>query len=265
MKPIWKAVTGCAAAVLVTAAPVAAQTAPATTTGPQMPKLVLEPEAEAALNRMGASLRAMKSFEVSSDITSERVYPGNHKIMSLGRSTFTVQFPDRLALDIQSDLAHRRIYYDGKRMTVVAPKVARYVAFPVSGSIADVLAAAYEDYGLEFPLQDLFRWGDPSSTVARPTAGYRLGETMFGDRKVVHYAFTQPGVDFQIWLDETGAQTLPLKMVITNTEQPAQPQFTARYRWNQAPEIGPDSFTFTPGPNDRAIDFGTAKAAMSTK
>ncbi len=244
------------AAVLAAAMPVQAQTAPTAVQGPALPQLRLEPEAEAALNRMGASLRAMKSFEVASDYTAERVYPGNHKLMSIGNSTFTVQFPDRMRVDMRSGLTHRRVHYDGQRMTVSAPNAGRYIVVPASGKVADVLASAYENYGLEFPLQDLFRWGDPSSGVTRPTAGYRLGETMLGDRRVVHYAFTQPGVDFQVWLDETGAQTLPLKMVITNTEHPAQPQFTARYSWNQAPAIDAGTFTFTPGPADKPIAIG---------
>jgi hypothetical protein len=233
--------------------------------GPVAPQLVLEPEAEAALNRMGASLRGMKSFEVVSDATFERVYPGNHKLQSMLRTTYTVQFPDRMVVDVRGDNAHRRVYYNGSRMSVVGVKAGKYVSFPLSGSIADVLAAAYEDFGMDFPLQDLFRWGDPSSGVARPTAGYRIGDTMIGDQKVVHYAFSQPGADFQVWLDETGSQTLPRKMVITNTENVAQPQYIAYFRWNQAPDIRADTFTFTPGPNDKLIDFGTAKSAAATK
>ena len=241
-----------------------AQAAPAVQ-GPALPKLVLEPEAEAALNRMGASLRALGAFQVTADYTSETVYPGNHKLMSVGRAVFTVQFPDRMTVDMRSGLAERRVYYNGQQMTVVAPRIGRYVSFPVAGSVSDVLAAAYEDYGLEFPLQDLFRWGAPGSDVVRPTAGYRLGDTMIGDRKAVHYAYAQPGVDFQVWLDETGPQTLPLMMVITNTEHPAQPQYVARYTWNQAPAIDGSTFTFQPGPNDRAIDIGAAKAALKSK
>ena len=182
------------------AAPAVAQTA----AGPSVPPLVLEPEAEAALSRMGASLRAMKSFEVVSDATFERVYPGNHKLQSQLRTTYLVQFPNNMLVDVRGDNAHRRVYYDGSRMSVVGVKAGKYVTFPVSGSIADVLAAAYEDFGLDFPLQDLFRWGDASATVGRPTAGYRIGDSIIGDQKVTHYAFTQPGVDFQVWLDETG-------------------------------------------------------------
>ena len=243
------------------AAPTVAQTA----AGPTVPPLVLEPEAEAALSRMGASLRAMKSFEVVSDATFERVYPGNHKLQSQLRTTYLVQFPNNMLVDVRGDNAHRRVYYDGSRMSVVGVKAGKYVTFPVSGSIADVLAAAYEDFGLDFPLQDLFRWGDASATVGRPTAGYRIGDSIIGDQKVTHYAFTQPGVDFQVWLDETGTQALPRKMVITNTEDAAQPQYVAYFRWNQAPDIKPGAFTFTPGPNDQLIDFGTAKSAGAAK
>lgn len=249
------------ALALASAAPAGAQ-APATT-GPQLPKLVLEPEAEAALNRMGASLRALARFEAVTDFSFERVYPGNHKIMTTGRTTYTVQQPDRMVIDTQGADTHRRLYYNGKAMTLVGVKSSRYVTFPMTGNIGDVLGAASRDYGLDFPLQDLFRWGDPSSNVVRPTAGYRLGEALVNGRRAVHYAFTQPGVDFQVWLDENGAQALPVKMVITDTESPAQPQFIAHYSWNQAPAVTADSFTFRPGPNDRLIDFGTAKAVLA--
>jgi hypothetical protein len=174
-----------------------------------------------------------------------------------------MQAPDKILVDLQSGTGHRRVYYDGKALTVVAMRAGRYVTVPLTGRVADVLASASENFGLEMPLQDLFRWGDPSSNVVRPTAGYRIGEALVGDRRAIQYAFTQPGVDFQVWLDESGTQALPVKMVITNTEHPAQPQFIAHYRWNQAPAIDASTFTFTPGPNDRPVDTGTAKAALS--
>lgn len=263
MTLILKAAAGCAIAVLLGAGPAAAQQAPAAPVGPEMPKLVLEPEAEQALYRMGATLRALSRFEAVSDFSLERVYPGNHKLMSTGRTTYVVQGPDKMAVDMENGTFHRRLLYNGKAMTLHAVKAGRFVTFPMQGSIGDVLAAAAEDYGLEFPLQDLFRWGDPSSTVVRPTAGYRLGEALVNGRMAVHYAFTQGGVDFQVWPDETGNQALPVKMVITDTETPAQPQFIAHYRWNQAPTVTADTFTFKPGPNDKLVDFGTAKAVLA--
>lgn len=257
MKPTsWKALAGAAALALLAATPALAQSA----AGPTVPAETLDADAEAALNRMGAALRALKSFEVHSEATTETVYEGNHKIQSLARTTYTVQFPDQMMVDMVTDTAHRRFYYNGKAMTVVGMKIGKYVTFPVSGSVSDVLAAAYDDYGINFPLQDLFRWGDPSSNVVRPTSGFRVGSSMIGDTAVTHYAFRQPGVDFQLWIED-GVQALPRKLVITNMESPAQPQYVAHFTWNRTPQLTPASFTFTPRPGDQLVDFGTAKAA----
>lgn len=250
---------GAAALALIAAAPALAQ---ADVTGPSVVAPTLEPEAEAALNRMGAALRALNSFEVVADTTVEAVYGGDIKLQKMSRTTYTVQKPDRMTVDIRGDNSHRRFYYNGKAMTVVGMKIGKYVTFPVSGSLSEVLSRAYDEFGIDFPLQDLFRWGDPSSNAVRPSAGFLVGEAMIGDTRVNQYFFRQPGVDFQVWLEE-GTQALPRKMVITNTENPAQPQYVAYFKWNQAPTIAADAFTFTPRPGDTLVDFGTAKQVVA--
>ena len=246
---------GAAALLLAASAQAQAPIAPAAAAAPQD---VLDPDAAAALNRMGAALRALNSFEVRADATIETVYEGGYKLQSLSRTTYTVQRPDRMVVDIRGDTTHRRFYYDGKTMTVVGMKIGKYVQFPLSGSIAEVLSRAYSEFGIDFPLQDLFRWGDPSSTVVPPVAGFRVGDAMIGDTKVSQYFFRQPGVDFQIWLED-GTQALPRKMVITNTENPAQPQYVAYFSWNQAPALAADTFTFTPRPGDSKVDIAAVK------
>jgi hypothetical protein len=255
---------GAAALALLAAAPAAAQTTAAPAAGPMAGTATLDAEAEAALNRMGAALRGMNSFEVRSDATTETVYDGSHKIMSRAVTTYNVQRPDRMTVDMQTETGHRRVYYNGKVMTVVGMKIGKYVTFPVSGPIGQVLERAASDFGIEFPLQDLFRWGDPSSNVVRPTSGFRVGASMVDGVAVTQYAFRQPGVDFQVWLED-GVQALPRKLVITNTESPAQPQYVATFSWNRAPNLSADTFTFTPRPGDKLVDFGTAKAAQAVK
>jgi hypothetical protein len=251
-----------AALALVAAVPAVAQTS--ATAAPAASANVLDTDAEAALTRMGAALRAMKSFEVRADATTETVFDGSHKIMSRTATTYSVQQPDRMTVDMQTDTGHRRVYYNGKVMTVVGLKIGKYVTFPVSGTNSEVLAKADQQFGINFPLQDLFRWGDPSSTVVRPTAGFRVGASTIDGVAVTQYAFRQPGVDFQIWLED-GVQPLPRKLVITDTETPAQPQYVATFTWNRTPTLSADSFTFTPRPGDTLVDFGTAKAAAAVK
>lgn len=246
------------ATLLLVAAPVLAQTSAATAPA-------LAPDAAAALDRMGAYLRQLKTFEVRSDATTEDVYENGQKLQFLARTTYLVQGPDKMQVDLQSDTGHRKIYYDGKTMSLVGVKVKKYVKFAVSGTVAAVLTRAADDYGIEFPLRDLFLWGSETSNVVPPTSGFLVGPAMIGDTPVQQYAFRQPGVDFQIWLTP-GDKPLPRKMVITNTEVPQQPQYVAYFTWNTAPAVKPADFSFTPGVDYTLVDFGTAaEAAAATK
>jgi len=248
-----------AASLIFLAAPALSQ---ASTPAPAVAPAKLDPDAEAALNRMGAALRGMNSFEVRADATTETVFDDNHKIMSRAATTYLVQRPDRMTVDMQTDTTHRRIHYDGKAMTVAGMKIGKYVTFPVTGTLNEVLTKAYEQYGIDFPLQDLFRWGDPSSTVVRPTSGFRVGGSTIDGVTISQYAFRQPGVDFQIWIED-GVQSLPRKLVITNVDRPAQPQYVANFTWNRTPQIAADSFTFTPRPGDKPVDLRSAKASAA--
>jgi hypothetical protein len=218
----------------------------------------LSPDASAALDRMAEALRALKRFEVRSDATTEIVYENGHKLQFLARATYLVARPDRMTVDLKTDDGHRRIFYDGKSMTLVGMKARKYVRFPVSGSVAEVLERAADDFGIDFPLRDLFLWGSPGNVIEKPVSGFRVGDGMVGDTPVVHYAFRQKGTDFQIWL-ERGDRPLPRKLVITNTELPEQPQYVAYFTWNTAPRVSANSFTWKPTANFQLVDFGTAE------
>jgi hypothetical protein len=259
-KPHVTALVGAAAMALLAGTPALAQSA----MGPTPAVEKLDVDAEAALNRMGAALRGMNSFEVRSDATSETVYDGKHKVMSRTVTTYSISRPDKMTVDMQTDTGHRRFYYNGKSMTVVGMKIGKYLTLPVTGSINEVFTKAYEQFGIEFPLQDLFRWGDPSSNVVRPTSGFRVGGSTIDGVSVSQYAFRQPGVDFQVWLED-GVQALPRKLVITDTDSPAQPQYVATFTWNRTPNLSAESFNFTPRPGDTQIDLAALKAAAAAK
>ena len=218
----------------------------------------MNPQAARALQTMGDYLRTLGMFDLRSEGTIEKVYADGQKLQFRRDVTYSVQFPDRMLVDVETDASHRRIYYNGRVMTVQAIKAGKYTSFPVSGSIAEVLAAAYDRFGLEFPLRDLFRWGSRAAGPP-PASGQVVGHAEVNGRSATQYAFRQPGADFQIWIAD-GDQPLPLKLVIANTDDPAQPAYTAILRWDLNPAFTASSFVFQPGPADTAIDFGATKA-----
>ena len=234
------------------AAPLSAQT-----TAP-----VMEPAAAAALDKMGAFLRGLDSFEVKADVTTEDVLEGGQKLQFGNQVAYTVNRPDKLIAEVSSAKVHRRYNYDGATLTVENARDGYYAQVPMTGTIGTLLDNADEKFGISFPLEDLFRWGDPSSGVAKPREGFLVGVEKVGGFETNHYAYRQEGVDFQIWLDNSSTP-VPRKMVITQLRDPAQPQYTANFTWNLAPNLASDRFQFVPGPTEQKIQFKPATAVAA--
>jgi hypothetical protein len=219
---------------------------------------VVEPEAMAALNRMGATLRSLQRFTVQSDATIEQVYPDGEKIHVPALTKYTISLPSQMKVDFMTDSGQRALRYDGKVMTLADTKSRKYVRFPVSGSVVEVFNRLEDDFGIELPLREMFLWGSEVSDVEPPYAARYIGDSMIGGDAVSHYAIRQTGLDWQIWLDK-GDKPLPRKLVITANDEPSLPQFIAHFTWNTAPNIASDAFS-TAAPKDyQLVDFGTAE------
>ena len=70
----------------------------------------------------------------------------------------------------------------------------------------------------------------------------------------MQYAFREDGVDWQLWIQD-GDAPLPLKFVITTTDEPSQPQHVAVLKWNTSPKFDDANFAFTPPPNAMKIQM----------
>lgn len=251
------------AAVALTTLPAGAATPPtATKATAAKSAATLDPDAAAALDRMGAYLRALKTFEVTSDNTMEEVLGNGQKLQFLNRVRYIVDGPDKLYSEIRSDRRDIRLFYDGKALTVENRGTGFYAVAPMTGTISDLLLKADEQYGIEFPLQDLFRWGSTTSSSPKPKEGFKVGPARIGAFTTDHYAFRQDGVDFQIWIEQ-GDKPLPRKLAITTLTDPAQPQYVAYFNWNPDPKAGPERFTFVPGKNAAKIPFAMPVAAAA--
>lgn len=247
-----------AAAVAGAAAPLAAQAAPAAkpSKAPAAAPAAapaLDPDAAAALDRMGAYLRTLKSFDIHVESSTDIILNNGQRIQVDRTVDYAVQMPNRLTARLEGPQGVVNATYDGAAFTV-AGQDGYYAQAPMTGSIGNLLSKAYTAYGIDFPLQDLFRWGDASSVTEKPTEGFKVGSAKVGGFLTDHYAFRQPGVDFQIWIDQ-GDKPLPRKMVITSLEDAAQPQYTALVNWKLNPGRTDSQFTFKPAPGAKQIRF----------
>jgi len=199
---------------------------------------------------MGKYLRSLKSFSVHGDTTLDVVTEDGQKLQFPGSVDYKVRTPNDLQLSWKTDRKERELYYDGKTLTVYGPKNKYYATVDAPPTLRDLLTDARDRYGIELPLPDLFLWGTDEAPVSDLKAATFVGPARIDGSVTEQYAFRQDGVDWQLWL-EVGDKPLPRRLVITTTDDPAQPQYSTTLTWNTNASFKDSAFTFVP-PKDAA-------------
>src|SRR5688572_24040247 len=188
-------------ALIIAGAPAAAQDPPAPpASAPAALASERDPEAIAALERMGAHLRTLTTFGVAGDITSEEVLQTGQSITYTGAIDLVAQRPNRLRANMDSSRKRRQYFYDGRTLTIWAPRQGFYTSVDAPGTIGEVLDVASERLNLVLPLADMFELGVDPELTGRLTSAFFVGVEAVDDQKCEHYAFRQPGVDWEIWI-----------------------------------------------------------------
>ena len=74
------------------------------------------------LNAMGAYLRSLKAFTVNADVTVEEVLDSGQKVENALSVEIAARLPDKLRVYTTSAERSRKIYYDGKTVTIFGGK-----------------------------------------------------------------------------------------------------------------------------------------------
>jgi hypothetical protein len=205
----------------------------------------IDPDAMEALNRMGAYLRSLKAFQVDSEVTNDDVLDDGEIITDNRTNTLLAVSPNLLRAELKSDEKDVFLFYDGKNFTVYGKLVNYYATVPAPATTAQLVDKIYNDYGIEVPLVDLFKWGTDNSTISKITSAFDAGPSTVQGITCEHYAFRQEGLDWQIWI-QLGEYPLPRKFVIRTLTDDARPQHTSNLVWNLAPSYNEAAFTFDP-------------------
>ena len=232
-----------------------AQAPPAKT--PQRPATkppAIEPASIAALKRMGAHLVTLRSFEIAAMISIEYVLDNDQKILIGGTSRYRVRRPDRLRIDLTTDVVDRVFQYDGKDLVVTAPKENYFARLGAKATVRETLAWAAQTFGIEVPLADLFDWGTPESSEASIREGFRVGKARIGGVECEHWAFREAELDWEIWI-RTGDSPLPLKLSTVNIADPSRPRYEAVLAWTEGAEFADDIFLQSPAADAKRIEF----------
>jgi hypothetical protein len=204
-------------AILATAATAAAPTA----SGDQ-----IDPHARQILFRACTVLAESDAFTFHAEITFDRVMPSQVKLQFAGASDYAVRRPNGLAVDYESDLGAKRLWYNGKTITIFDAPSMTYASMSAPPSIDGMLDRVAEMNNLTIPLADL-ALSNPCENLSKQVLfGSYVGVGDVGGVACDHLAFAQSNIDWQIWIQRSG-KPLPRKVVINYRTTPGLPQYVA--------------------------------------
>ena len=166
-----------------------------------------------------------------------------------------VQRPNRLRAERKGDILDQVFYYDGKTLTLYNPSDKVYAVEPAPGTIEEMFEFAQTSLGLMIPVADLTYRNAFPLLMKDVTLGVVIGKSVINGVSCDHLLFSRPGVDFQVWVADSGPP-LPYKYVVTDTANPSRLSIsTVMSNWNTAPTVADDSFTFAPPKEAKLIRF----------
>jgi hypothetical protein len=250
----------CLGAALALAAPSLAETVKtptATVAAKAKPKApavaTVDPQAVKALRDMSAFLQQQATLEIAAQTTLDLVASDDQKIQLEGAAHYKLRKPNAFVVDVTSDTWNRQYVYDGREFTLSAPKLGYFATVPAPATIQATVTDVSNRFGISLPLDDLFRWASSDGARADSLAsGFLVGEETIDGAKTRHYAFREGKVDWQVWIQE-GAQPLPLKLVIVDRRDPADPAYVARLAWTLNPPLTDADFAFRPAADAKRI------------
>lgn len=215
----------------------------------------LEPGAVERLRGSLNYLGGMEAFSLEASSSIEVVMPSGQKIQLDNLSLLTVQRPNKLYAERLGELANQELYYDGKTLTLHEVDAGVYATVDAPKNIEEMADYARESLDIVMPGGDLLHSNAFDILMDGVHTAFTVGTAEIAGVECDHLAFSAPGTDFQIWIQQ-GDRPLPRKMVITSRDVVNAPQFSVVINaWDQTPDLSNELFHFEPPEDAMAIDF----------
>ncbi len=220
-------------------------------------------QADRLLKDMSRYLQSAKEFSFHADIVYDDLLPSGQKILLGAAHDVAVRRPDRLYSNYQGQAGAKRLWYDGRNVTLLDAASNTYATESVPRSLDATLDHLIDQLGFTPPLSDLL-YDDPHAVLRRGSVfGFRVGFSDVHGARCHHLAFVEDKVDWQIWIDD-GKARVPRRIAITYKTLPGAPQFIADLSdWDFTTRL-PDTL-FSPELPRGAAKIEFLKAAASDR
>lgn len=216
----------------------------------------VDPAATQILQRMTDYLGNLKKLSVHTQNTVEDVLDSGHRVDFDISTTVTIRRPNKIHAVRKGEMIDQDFYYDGKTITLYNPSDKVYASEAAPGTFEELFKFMFESLGFHvLPVTDLVYSNAFPLLMQDVTYAVVIGKTFINGVKCDHVLFSRLGVDFQVWIADSG-RPLPYKYVVTDTGIHSRlSTATIMSDWNLDPAVDDDRFTFVPPQGVKQISF----------
>lgn len=215
----------------------------------------VDPAATKILQQMSDYLGNLQQFSVQTQNTLEDLLEFGNRVDYEVSAAVVVSRPDRLRAERKGDMVDQIFFYDGKTLTLYNPSDKVYAIEQAPGTIEEMFDYTREKLGLIIPVADLVYRNTFPLLMQDVTLAIVIGKSVIGNVTCNHLLFSRPGVDFQIWVADSGTP-LPYKYVVTDTGTPERLSIsTVMSDWNVTLTVEDDQFSFDAPKEAKSIKF----------
>jgi hypothetical protein len=227
-------------------------------------KPTISDDALAAVAKMGKALAAK---EFSFQARTVRPYANESGVLLHIEHDFkiTARRPDRLLIDANGDDGPRKLYYDGKTVTLALDATgSQYATLPVPNTITMMMHVVMGRFKLDFPLADFLTEAPDKAFLSGVTSGHVVSKVTIDGVPCVHLVFSQPpGIELELWLE--AERGVPRRLMVIDNDAPAKPNYIAEMSdWDFNVHPSDADFVFTPPNGAKEVDFAEALSEQHT-
>lgn len=211
-----------------------------------------DPRALKVLQDTGTYLRSLSHLHLMANSDTDQILDNGQTVQFSHRTELVATLPDKLRVSVADGPWRKTLYYNGKRFVLFDHGRRYYASGVAPASIDGLLDDMSTRYGVELPLADLFRWNVTTAVDVGLSSALYINDQEIDGHLCAHYAYRQPGVDWQLWV-RLGAQPLPCQLVIIRQDDEGRPRHTVRYHWLMDKPAPASAFEFVPPANTHAV------------
>lgn len=203
-------------------------------------------EADDAVRGMSEFLGKLSQFRVEAEIVNEQLDSAGYRIQYSDFTTIEVARPDKIRAALEGDRLSRRVWYNGKTVSVFDTEQNCYSVVDAPSDIDAMLDHMVTKYGAGAPVADVIVNQVYDSLMRNVVTGSYVGRHRVGPWRCHHLAFSQPSIDWQIWIEDSDTP-FPRRLTIVYKTDPARPMYMATFtRWDTTANFAPSDFEFQP-------------------